>query len=126
MFEQLFTQPHALARHNAGPLPEERRRFLAHLAERGLPRKTLRADADWLLRIADTLRLARRPAENISRDEIKQKANDKRSGFISLATRWLQFLGRLEQVSVPANPYAEGSNPSPTICEMKEASQAQQ
>ena len=58
MFEQLFVNPHALARHSAEPLPDERRRFLAHLKERGLPRVTLRWHADMLLRVADALQLA--------------------------------------------------------------------
>ncbi len=106
MFEQLFTQPYALARHHGGPLVEERRQFLAHLTERGLPRNTLRTIAGVLLTIADTLHLARRPGESISRDEIKRKVPNKRV-FGPLATRWLQFLGRLEQEPVPANPYAD-------------------
>lgn len=51
MFEQLFVRPRALARHSAEPLPDERRRFLAHLKECGLPRVTLRGHAEMLLRV---------------------------------------------------------------------------
>jgi len=38
MFDELFTRPRAVARHSAGPLLEERLRYLAHLAELGMRR----------------------------------------------------------------------------------------
>lgn len=107
MFEQLFVRRRALARHSSAPLSEERRRFLAYLAENGLPRPSLRYVADLLLRVVDTLRLDRRPGESISRDEINRKATDRRFKFVSVATRWLHFLGRLEQEEAPANPHRE-------------------
>ena len=106
MFEQLF-EPRVLARHRAGPLLEERRRFLAHLAEQGLSRYTLRKTADFLLRITDTLDLASRPGESISRDEVKRKSIDKRHRHVSVATRWLEFLGRLERRPVLTGPCTE-------------------
>lgn len=107
MFEQLFVRPQALARHSTEPLPDERRRFLSHLKEGGLPRVTLRWHAEMLLRVAETLRLADRPDEMISRDEIHRKATDKRHKFVSVATRWLRYLGRLQEEVIPATPYAE-------------------
>jgi site-specific recombinase XerD len=107
MFEQLFLQPRALARYHVGPLLEERQRFLAHLADSGLSRRTLRTIAAALLRVAGTLDLVHRPDEYISRDEITRKSTDKWYKFISVATRWLRFLGRLKQEPVPANPYAD-------------------
>ena len=105
MFEQLFERPHALARHHASPLFEERRRFLVYVADRGVSRDTLRHIADYLLRIIEALDLAKRPHKSITRDEIKRKSVD--GAFASVATRWLQFLGRLEQPPICPNPYAE-------------------
>ena len=105
MFDQLFERPHALARHRAGPLLTERITFLAHLADQGLPPTTLRITAQQLLVIANALGLASRPGETITRDEIKRKAAGN-SVFFSIATRWLQFVGRLEQQSTAVSPYA--------------------
>jgi integrase/recombinase XerD len=107
MFDLLFVKPRALARHSAEPLPDERRRFLAHLKECGLPRVTLRWHAEMLLRVAETLRLADRAGEMISRAEIHRRATDKRHKFVSVATRWLRYLGRLQADLIPASPYAE-------------------
>ena len=129
MFEQLFVKPHALVRHSAEPLFDERREFLTHLKERGLPRVTLRWHADMLLRVADALQLADRPGEMISRDEIDRCAADiapvqpavdegqaavnqrravkNRQKFSSVATRWLRLLGRLKEEPEPVSPYAE-------------------
>ena len=107
MFDQLFERPFALARHGAGPLLEERLRFLTHLADQGLSRAVLRRNAAQLFEIIDRLGLVDRPGEIITRAEIIRKANDNCRRFISLATRWLRFLGRLERRSVPVNPYAK-------------------
>lgn len=107
MFEKLFKQRPTLARHCAGPLLQERRRFLTYLAGRGLPPNALRRNANDLLRITDVLSLARRPGENISSDEIVRKVKNKRSSLISCAKRWLRFLGRLKQEPVPTIPYAK-------------------
>src|SRR5439155_1496803 len=85
----------------------ERRRFLAHLKESGLTRVTLRWHAEMLLRVAERLRLAERPGEMISREEVIRVATDRRHKFISVATRWLWFLGRFSEEPVPASPYAE-------------------
>lgn len=105
MFDQLFDRPHAMTRHHAGRLSEERGAFLAHLASMGMRRNTLQSTAEVLLVIAKTLRLAKRPGESITRDEIKRNAINKYK-FISIATRWLLFLGRLQQRPAPASPYA--------------------
>lgn len=128
MFEQLFVKPYTLARHSTEPLLDERCRFLVHLKERGLPRVTLRWYADILLRVADALRLADRPGEMISRDEIdhcaanitpthpienedqagvyQRRAFKNRQKFSSVATRWLRFLSRLKEEQGPVSPYA--------------------
>jgi hypothetical protein len=104
MFDRLFVRPEALAHHRAEPLLEERLTFLAHLADRGLARSSLRAIAPKLLVIMKSLALARRPGEAISRDEIRQKVVNK---FFGTAQRWLHFLGRLQQRPAPVSPYAK-------------------
>jgi integrase/recombinase XerD len=43
----------------------------------------------------------------ISQEEIHRKATDKRHNFVSVATRWLRYLGRLQEHLIPASPYAE-------------------
>ena len=49
MFDELFTRRRAVARHRAGPLLEERLRYLAHLAELGMRRIDLQIMAHFLL-----------------------------------------------------------------------------
>lgn len=106
MLDQLFKCPKALARHRAGPLRDERCAFLAQQAERGLSPSALQAIARGLLMVADTLKLASRPGAIITREEIKRKAPDK-GKFVSLATRWLRFLGRLQLQPAPISPYTD-------------------
>ncbi len=76
MFERLFEQPKVLARYLAGPLLEERLRYLSHQAAQGMVRTTLQGIAHYLLVIAEVLRLADRPRELISWSEIEQEALD--------------------------------------------------
>ncbi len=75
MFEQLFKRPHALARQRHAPLFEERLRYLSHCSEQQMARRTLQLIASYLLIVAKDLRLADRPGEFISRDEIEVAAN---------------------------------------------------
>jgi hypothetical protein len=65
MFERLYERPRALARHCRSPLAEERRRFLTHCAESGMPKTTLTVLAPYLLTITVYLRLADRPADDL-------------------------------------------------------------
>jgi len=122
MFEQLFERPHALARQRHGPLFEERLRYLSHCAEQQMARRTLQFIAIYLLIVAKALRLADRPGELISRDEIEAAANrwanrqpkppQMRSvrlawlRFTGNAIRWLTFLGRLQAPATATRPYA--------------------
>ncbi|HEY7159397.1 MAG TPA: tyrosine-type recombinase/integrase [Gemmataceae bacterium] len=121
MFDQLFSRPGAVARHRAGPLLEERLRCLSHLAELGMRRTDLQIMAHYLLVIAQLLRLADRPGEVISRDEIDQKALlwSQQSGprkipgarrprllFSRFAKFWLRFLGRLQPLPQTPVPFA--------------------
>ncbi len=70
MFELLFERADALARQGSGPLIEERRRYLIHLAGQGMARHTLRVVAYYLLGAAAYLRLADRPNAIISTAEL--------------------------------------------------------
>ena len=122
MFDQLFARPRAVARHCAGPLLDERIRYLAYLAELGMRRIDLQIRAHYVLVIAELLRLADRSGEAISGDEISQKvrclwptirpARSLDLGapcilFIRFAIAWLRFLGRLQQVPATPVPFAE-------------------
>ncbi len=123
MFDRLFTYPHTRARHRAGPLVNERLAYLAHLANAGISHISLRTAADYILLVVDQLGLAHRSGETISREEIQRVATlwaDRPAGschrkggltsgshFRFHATRWLDFLGRLEQQPRLLSPYAE-------------------
>jgi len=61
MFEQILKDPKALARHQNGPLAEERRRYLAHCCvKEQMTWETLRGLANCLLVIAEALHLDKR------------------------------------------------------------------
>lgn len=118
MFERFLKDPNALARQRNGPLAEERRRYLARCIEERKSWETLRGTAAYILVIAETLRLAERPGELITRAEIDAAAEEwvnrplKRDKermlvFTGHAIRWLKFLGRLQ---VP--PVVKGPMPS--------------
>jgi integrase/recombinase XerD len=123
VFDQLFQDSRTLARQRDGPLTEERRRYLVHCAEQQMAHKTLQDIAFYTLVVANTLRLAERPGELITREEIKTAADcwaSRHSTQLSLptvsaawrrftryATRWLTFLGRRQPAITAPQPYAE-------------------
>jgi integrase/recombinase XerD len=120
VFEQLFEGPHALARQRAGPLVEERLRYLNHLAEQGLARESLRHVAYHLLVVADYLHLPDRPGEVIGLAEIERQAvrwanrppkgkqrRHSRATFLCYAKGWLHFLGRLQPPPARPRPHAD-------------------
>jgi integrase/recombinase XerD len=122
MFDRLFNRPITVAGQRAGPMLEERLRYLSHLAEQRLNRHSLQVRAYYLLVVAQCLRLAERPGELISQSEIEQQARlwAKQPGprkeidskwqrmyFIRYAIQWLQFCGRLQPLSDPPHRYAE-------------------
>ena len=123
MFEQLFEDPVSLGRQRNGPLAEERQRFLVHCAEQCMAPSTLLDIAYCLLHVATALRLAERPGEFITRDEIKTAADRWTGGhahqptpravsstwrrFIRYATRWLSFLDRLQPLAPVFQPHAD-------------------
>lgn len=104
MFDQLFTRPFAVRRHREGPMMEERLAFLTHLASQGYSSHTLRARACDLLAIARILGLANQPRKAMTVAEVKRKTSNRRRLY-PIATRWLQFLGRLQQRSAPLTPH---------------------
>jgi integrase/recombinase XerD len=123
VFEQLFPGSRALARQRDGPLAEDRRRYLVHCAEQQMAHRTLQEIAIYTLVAANALRLAERPGELITGEEIKTASDcwaSRRSPqrslltvstawrlFTRFATRWLSFLGRLQPVITASQPYVE-------------------
>lgn len=118
MFDRLFKDSRALARHRDGPLADERRQFLVHCAERRMCHGALLHIAHYTLRVGKALRLAERPGELITRTEIAAEADrwanrqpkppKKRRTvvFTGHATRWLKFLGRLQLPAAIQSPFA--------------------
>jgi integrase/recombinase XerD len=120
MFTQIFKCSRTIERHLAGPLLEPRLRYLTHYAEQGAALDTIQGIADNLLVIAEQMNLP--PEGEIRREEIIAAADrwagrqprhpsmkhtkKSRSRFISVATYWLKFLGRLVPVAGPPRPYA--------------------
>jgi integrase/recombinase XerD len=109
MFGSLFAYPKVLARHQAGPVAEERDRYLVHRAREGIARATLRRVAAELLIVARWIDLshgkrvtlqdidaaARRWADHQQRRCRADSRRWSRQLFIGVATAWLRFLGRL-------------------------------
>ena len=106
MFDQLFDRPSLVARYRTGPMLEERVAFLKHLASQGYTRTGLRDKARDLLAIAQALGLARQPQKALTPAEVKRKMAHNRC-LIPLATRWLRFIGRLQQRPTPLTPLAK-------------------
>lgn len=123
MFVRLFQRPRALARHQNGPLAEERRRYLAYRAEQRLCQAALQNNARFTLTVAKALRLADRPGEMITVNEIEAEAERwasrrrkrpttrrfpcARRNFFGYAIRWLTFMGRLQPSVTVQQPYAK-------------------
>ena len=121
MFDQLFTAPQAIERYTSSPLLEERLRYLAHCATQGRTRSSLRLIAQHQLVFIDSLHLE--TAGVVTVEQIHAAADawggrdpqphshhvvDHRYGrlrFISDATQWLSFLGRLRLPDAPRRAY---------------------
>lgn len=124
MFDQLFTRRHAIERHLASPLLEERLRYLQHCRAQGATRSFLRSLAQSMLVIIDILDLAFTEGK-IDMTKIETAADRwiyrqprhfnrtrDRAGrdlLISRATQWLHFSGRLELPTVTPPPYTHFS-----------------
>lgn len=120
MFEELFAgRPLAHARQCAGPLPDERRRFLAHLKGVGYARSTLRAVACELIVIATRLDLsdthkfdaavvnaaAQRWAMHQLRRHYSTSPRLSVRNFRYWAEQWLRYLGRWIETPPTACPF---------------------
>ena len=96
MFETLFLFPRVRLRHAEGPLAEERKKFLAHLASEGLARETLMGYASELLVVAAVL-------EQKVPDQIELSDIDR------CARQWAKRrlrLGQVEDLKWPAYHFA--------------------
>lgn len=123
MFDRLFRRSCTLAHHRTGPLYEERLLYLSHLTAQGMARSSLQHAAIYVLAAAESLRLANRPGELISRAEIEQQAAlwtnrqpnpHKTTGagrtdkcFLWHATQFVQLLSRLQPPTATPNPHAD-------------------
>jgi integrase/recombinase XerD len=121
MFDQLFERPHALKRQCESPLAEERNRYLTHLAQQGMARKTLRDAALYLLVITEYLHLPEHPQECFPLEQIAEAAErwanreprppnmqgvrTARRRFLHYGTGWLTFLGRFQAPCPQASRY---------------------
>lgn len=120
MFEELFAgRPIACARQCAGPVPGERRQFLAHLKGLGYARGTLRAVACELIVIATRLDLsgtqkfdaavvdaaARRWAAQQLRRHYSTSPRLSIRNFRYWAEQWLRYLGRWIEAPPTAPPF---------------------
>ena len=121
MFEQLFTKPGTIGRYQAAPLVEPRERYLRHLAESGASRLTLRQIALDQVRLLHVLDLSEGGKVTVSRIEAiapkwdrtrhhklgHRRATSQKSTkrALSRATRWLRFLGWLDELEEERHPY---------------------
>lgn len=120
MFESLFRYPSVLARHRDGPAAEERRRFLFHRANEGAAPATLLRMGRELLVIAQNVEI--KSGGSVSAQDLeaaaskwarRQQRRNRSSGprwsrefFLQMGTRWLRFLGRLQEPILPPSPFA--------------------
>jgi site-specific recombinase XerD len=117
MFHQIFKRSHAIQRHLAAPLLNDRLRYLAHCAEQGTAQTTLRRIAHYQQIVIRYLRLktsrtvtlheietaAARWGHHQARHAPRKNVSSKRSKarFINDATHWLRFLGHLKILATP-------------------------
>lgn len=118
MFEQIFF-PRTAAKYRAAPLADERERYLAYLGETAVARPTLRKCANDQLNLVRLLNLEN--AERVSIEQIeaatatwarprgrrciRAATRKARKRFVSQATGWLRFIGRLEEAVKQSHPH---------------------
>jgi integrase/recombinase XerD len=105
MFDELFRYPAVMARYCTGPLLQERRTFLAHLMQQGHPRRTLQRTARALARIVKALGLADGHGRAMTLEYVRRGLANQNQ-LVSVAARWLRFIGRLRQRAAPVTPSA--------------------
>ncbi|MGH8437317.1 MAG: tyrosine-type recombinase/integrase [Pseudomonas sp.] len=110
MFDQLFKRATTVARHTEAPLYSERVRYLEHLQDHQVARKTLVRCAAYMLCIGAEFRW--RLPDSVASARINVMANRwgarhvanptrtdgqaSRTVFVSTATNWLRFIGKLQ------------------------------
>ena len=119
MFEELYTRPAAIEEYRNASLAEDRLRYLVHCAECGARRETLSKIAMDQLCLVRLLDLQADERVSGSQVEAASKAPSRpgwrlhprpaslhtRKRFIGNTTRWLRFLGRLEEPKKVRHPY---------------------
>lgn len=106
MFAEIFDSPVTVTRHREGRMAKERLAFLTHLASQGHFGSGLEKKARYLLAIVQTLRLASRPRQAMTLNEVNRRTANRRCLF-PLAVQWLRFMGRLKEPCVPLAPWAK-------------------
>ena len=109
MFTTLFQRPTVISRYRAGPLAEERERFLMQCEARGYSRSMLQKIAWILLAVAHCIpidhgKVNRRDIEQAvegrtrfkRRPDGAQDSESSRRLFVHFTTEWARSLGRLE------------------------------
>ncbi len=116
---QLFKRADTVQRHLAAPLARSRLAYLGHRAEQGARPSTLRGIAALQVNLVRYLELGDdgkvAPAEVeaaaqrwVSQDPARRggDAEGIRQRFVSQATCWLRFAGRLQVPAAPSHPHA--------------------
>ena len=120
MFEDLFTLPAIVRRHQQAPLPRERAEFLQNLRQKGTGRSNRRTYAGMLKSIVSAIGLKK--LRRVSRTEVRRAAERwvrrrARGGcgltgpysiprFVWMAERWLRFHGKLALPSPTPDAFA--------------------
>ncbi len=113
MFDQLFKDPAAVARHTTAPLYRERVRYLEYMQRHQASRKTLIRNATYMMRIGEALRwtlpdsfttaqlgkLADRWRNRRATNPTRTDGEASRTAYVSTATNWMRFLGRLQALT---------------------------
>ena len=115
----LFKRAEAVQRHLAAPLARSRLAYLAHRAEQGAKSSTLRGIAALQVKVIHYLELgeqgkvARPDIEAAARRWVSQdparrggNADVAQRHFVSHATCWLRFAGRLEDSAISTHPHS--------------------
>lgn len=116
---QLFKRADTVQRHLAAPLARSRLAYLGHRADRGAKPSTLRGIAALQINLVRYLELGEdgkvAPAEVeaaaqrwVSQDPARRggDAEGIRRRFLSQATCWLRFAGRVQVPAAPSHPHA--------------------
>ena len=119
MFEQLFRYPGVIERYRAGPLANDRLRYLTYLADTGASTQTLLVMASRQLALVQLLEVRENqpvPGEQLDaaierwaqpRPRRRRPASAAAvAAFRVAVTRWLHFVGRLEIAASPPRPSA--------------------